>query len=34
MELIALARTVLIDRLLVLENAAAHATAMAAVADA
>jgi hypothetical protein len=34
MELTALARTVLIDGLLVLENAAAHATAMAAVADA
>jgi hypothetical protein len=34
MDLTALARTVLIDRLVALENAASHATAMAAVADA
>jgi hypothetical protein len=34
MDLTALSQTVLVDRLVVLENAAAHATAMAAVADA
>jgi hypothetical protein len=33
MELTALTRTVIIDRLIVLENAAAHATVLAAVAD-